>query len=41
MEILDGAPLGGLVAILSGDKITEAVNYLSEQNVMVEVLKRG
>lgn len=41
MEILDGAPLGGLVAILSGEKITEAVNYLSEQNVMVEVLKRG
>ena len=41
MEILDGSPLGGLVAILSGEKITEAVNYLSEQNVMVEVLKRG
>lgn len=41
MEILDGAPLGGLVAILSGEKIREAIEYLSEKNVVVEVLKRG
>ena len=41
VEIIDGQPLGGLVAILSGERITEAVNYLSERNVMVEVLKRG
>ena len=41
VEIIDGQPLGGLVAILSGERITEAVNYLSECNVMVEVLKRG
>lgn len=40
-EILDGQSLGGLVAILSGERITEAVEYLSERNVMVEVLKRG
>ncbi len=41
MEILDGAPLGGLVAILSGEKGREAIGYLSEKNVVVEVLKRG
>ena len=41
MEILDGAPLGGLVARISGDKVQEAIGYLSEKNVVVEVLKRG
>jgi len=41
MEILDGAPLGGLVAILSGEKVREAVEWLCEENVKVEVLKRG
>lgn len=41
MEILDGSPLGGLVAIISGEKLTEAVTYLSERDVVVEVLKRG
>ena len=41
MEVIGGKPLGGLVAILSGDRIGEAVAYLSEKNVMVEVLKRG
>lgn len=41
VEIIGGQPLGGLVAILSGERITEAVKYLSECNVMVEVLKRG
>ena len=41
MDILDGAPLGGLVAILSGEKVREAVQWLSEENVKVEVLKRG
>jgi D-methionine transport system ATP-binding protein len=40
-EILDGQPLGGLVALISGDKVGEAIGYLSEKNVMVEVLKRG
>lgn len=41
MEILDGSPLGGLVAIISGEKLTEAVTYLSERDVVVEVLKRA
>ncbi len=41
VEIIDGQPLGGLVAVISGDKVTEAIGYLSEKNVMVEVLKRG
>ncbi|MCI8651632.1 MAG: ATP-binding cassette domain-containing protein [Oscillospiraceae bacterium] len=41
VEIIEGQPLGGLVAIISGDRVTEAIGYLSEKNVMVEVLKRG
>lgn len=41
MEILDGAPLGGVVAKVSGEKITGAMAYLSERDVVVEVLKRG
>ncbi len=41
VEILSSQPLGGLVARLSGDRVSEAVNYLSERNVVVEVLKRG
>lgn len=41
IELLNGAPLGGLVAVISGEKIREAVQWLSEQDVKVEVLKRG
>lgn len=41
MEILDGAPLGGMVAIITGEHVREAVQWLSEENVKVEVLKRG
>ncbi len=41
IELLDGAPLGGLVAVISGEKVREAVQWLSEQDVKVEVLKRG
>ena len=41
MEIIDGQSLGGLVAVVSGERITEAVAYLSERDVVVEVLKRG
>ena len=41
MEILDGAPLGGVVAKVSGEQITGAMAYLSERDVVVEVLKRG
>jgi D-methionine transport system ATP-binding protein len=41
VEIIQGASLGGLVAIISGEKLSEAIAYLSEKNVVVEVLKRG
>jgi len=41
VEIIDGQSLGGLVAIISGDKVSEAIAYLSERDVVVEVLKRG
>lgn len=41
MEIIDSQPLGGLVATLKGEKVREAIGYLSEKNVVVEVLKRG
>ena len=41
IEIIQGAPIGGTVAIISGEreKVTAAVNYLIEKNVGVEVLK--
>lgn len=41
MEIIDGQSLGGLVAVLSGEKVGDAIGYLSENDVVVEVLKRG
>ena len=41
VEILGSQPLGGLVARLSGEQVSQAVEYLSQQNVVVEVLKRG
>ena len=43
VEIVQNAPIGGTVAIISGDrgKITEALNYLIEKNVGVEVVKDG
>jgi len=41
VEIIGGQSLGGLVAAISGEKVSEAIGYLSEKNVMVEVLKRG
>ncbi len=41
LDVLDGSPLGGLVAILEGEKVPEAVAWLSNENVAVEVLKRG
>lgn len=43
VDIVQGAPIGGTVAVISGDneKITEAVKYLIEKNVAVEVIKRG
>lgn len=41
IELLEGEPLGGLVAILSGESssIDAAINYLKEKQVKVEVLK--
>ena len=41
LEIIEGAPLGGLVAILSGDRIPEALEYWTAKHVRAEVLKRG
>ena len=41
IEIIQDAPIGGTVAILSGEReqITKAMEYLIEKNVGVEVLK--
>ena len=41
IEIVQDAPIGGTVAILSGEReqITNAIEYLIEKNVGVEVLK--
>lgn len=43
VDIVQGAPIGGTVAVISGsrEKITEAVKYLIEKNVAVEVIKSG
>ena len=40
-EIIQGAPIGGTVAIIGGERerVTAAVEYLIEKNVGVEVLK--
>ncbi len=38
---LEGTPLGGLVVIFSGERVGEAIAWLCEKNVVVEVLKRG
>ena len=41
IEIIQGAPIGGTVAIIGGERerVTAAVEYLIEKNVGVEVLK--
>lgn len=43
VDIVQGAPIGGTVAVISGSraKITDAVRYLIEKNVEVEVIKNG
>ncbi|MDE6031249.1 MAG: methionine ABC transporter ATP-binding protein, partial [Oscillospiraceae bacterium] len=43
VDIVQGAPIGGTVAVISGEhgQVTEAVKYLIEKNVAVEVIKRG
>lgn len=41
ISIVQGAPIGGTVAIIGGARgdITKAVEYLTEKNVYVEVLR--
>ncbi len=43
VEIIGGSPLGALVVIASGEanKVKEALVFMREQNVKVEVLKHG
>lgn len=43
VDIVQGAPIGGTVAVISGsrERITKAVEYLIEKNVSVEVIKGG
>lgn len=43
VEIIGGSPLGALVVIASGEanKVQEALVFMREQNVRVEVLKHG
>ena len=43
IELIDGNPLGGLVVIAGGghDKVTAATGYLSQRNVLVEVISHG
>ena len=43
IEIVQNAPIGGTVAIISGDpgRIDEALQYLKDKNVGVEVIKDG
>ena len=43
VEMLEDSPLGGLIAILSGDnaKITEALTWLDAHHVQTEVLANG
>ena len=40
IEVIRDAPLGGIIAVLSGgrDKAEEAISYLKEKNVQVEVI---
>ena len=41
VELIEGAPIGGTVAIVEGDeeKISQAIKYLEEKKVKVEVIK--
>ena len=43
IELIQGAPLGGLVAILSGkaDEMEAAIQWLLSKNVKVEVIRDG
>jgi D-methionine transport system ATP-binding protein len=43
VEIIREAPLGGIIAILSGarEKTEETIGYLREKNVHIEVIANG
>ena len=43
VEVLEGAPLGGMVAVLKGDEesVKSALDWLNKHHVEVEVLRRG
>ena len=41
VDVLQGYPLGGMVAIISGDDVDSALNYLKEHHVAVEVIGNG
>ena len=43
IELVKGNPLGGLVAVITGahEKVCGAMEYLSQRNVMVEVISHG
>ncbi|MBQ7692635.1 MAG: ATP-binding cassette domain-containing protein [Oscillospiraceae bacterium] len=43
LEILQGSPLGGLIVLVEGemDARREAIRYLCEKNVIVEVIEHG
>lgn len=43
VEVLEGAPLGGMVAVLKGDEesVKAALDWLNKHHVEVEVLRRG
>jgi D-methionine transport system ATP-binding protein len=41
VDILQGYPLGGMVAVIGGDDVENALSYLEEHHVAVEVLSHG
>ena len=43
VEVLEGAPLGGMIAAIKGDaaQVRSALDWLNENHVEVEVLRRG
>ena len=43
VEVIEGAPLGGMIAAIKGDgdKVEAALKWLHDHHVEVEVLRRG
>ena len=43
LELLQGSPLGGLIVLVEGsmDSRREAIRFLCEHNVIVEVIEHG